>query len=134
MLYGSRTFFFLTEDGTLQPIAIELTRPESPSKPQWREIFTPGRDGSVAVAARQDPSEPDAPHLPAAAPALPLHHGELEINALGRGMLISADGIIESAFSPTSTAWSSAQWLTTSSGSSTRRLARGSHPEVTLIG
>ncbi|KAM1158115.1 hypothetical protein ACFX2B_028409 [Malus domestica] len=26
-LYGSRTLFFLTEDGTLRPVAIELTRP-----------------------------------------------------------------------------------------------------------
>ncbi|KAL6602995.1 hypothetical protein ACP70R_043356 [Stipagrostis hirtigluma subsp. patula] len=46
-LYGSRTLFFLTDDGTLRPIAIELTRPKSPTKPQWREVFTPGMDGSV---------------------------------------------------------------------------------------
>lgn len=46
-LYGSRTLFFLTEEGTLRPIAIELTRPKSPAKPQWREVFTPGCDGSV---------------------------------------------------------------------------------------
>ena len=26
-LYGSRTLLFLTEDGTLRPVAIELTRP-----------------------------------------------------------------------------------------------------------
>ncbi|XP_062229269.1 lipoxygenase 2.1, chloroplastic-like [Phragmites australis] len=43
-LYGSRTLFFLTEDETLRPIAIELTRPKSPTKPQWRQVFTPGSD------------------------------------------------------------------------------------------
>ncbi|KAF0887745.1 hypothetical protein E2562_003978 [Oryza meyeriana var. granulata] len=41
-LYGSRTLFFLTEEGTLRPIAIELTRPKSPNTPQWRQVFTPG--------------------------------------------------------------------------------------------
>lgn len=39
-LYGSRTIFFLTGDGTLMPIAIELTRPASPTKPQWKRVFT----------------------------------------------------------------------------------------------
>ncbi|OVA06652.1 Lipoxygenase [Macleaya cordata] len=42
-LYGSRTLFFLTEDSTLRPIAIELTRPPNGNKPQWREVFTPSR-------------------------------------------------------------------------------------------
>ena len=46
-LYGSRALFFLTDDGTLRPIAIELTRPKSKRKPQWRQVFTPGCDGSV---------------------------------------------------------------------------------------
>ncbi|EMS50607.1 Lipoxygenase 2.1, chloroplastic [Triticum urartu] len=46
-LYGSRALFFLTADGTLRPIAIELTRPKSKRKPQWRQVFTPGCDGSV---------------------------------------------------------------------------------------
>jgi lipoxygenase len=47
-LYASRTLFFLTEDGTLRPIAIELTRPKSPNTPQWRQVFTPG--SSVAAS------------------------------------------------------------------------------------
>ncbi|KAL6874154.1 hypothetical protein ACP4OV_014236 [Aristida adscensionis] len=47
-LYGSRTLFFLTEDGTLRPIAIELTRPKSSTKLAWSHVFTPGwSDGSV---------------------------------------------------------------------------------------
>ncbi|CAN6201744.1 unnamed protein product [Urochloa humidicola] len=41
-LYASRTLFFLEEEGTLRPIAIELTRPKSPNMPQWRQVFTPG--------------------------------------------------------------------------------------------
>jgi lipoxygenase len=45
-LYGSRTIFFLTKDGTLKPIAIELTRPRSDKKRQWRDVFKPD-DGSV---------------------------------------------------------------------------------------
>lgn len=41
-LYGSRTLFFLTDHSTLRPLAIELTRPKSDTKPQWREVFVPG--------------------------------------------------------------------------------------------
>ena len=40
-LYGSRSLFFLTPDGTLKPIAIELTRPPMEGKPQWKQTFTP---------------------------------------------------------------------------------------------
>ncbi|XP_027354800.1 linoleate 13S-lipoxygenase 2-1, chloroplastic-like isoform X2 [Abrus precatorius] len=40
-LYGSRALFFLTHDGTLRPLAIELTRPPMDGKPQWKEVFTP---------------------------------------------------------------------------------------------
>lgn len=40
-LYGSRTLFFLTPDGTLRPIAIELTRPPMDGKGQWKQVFTP---------------------------------------------------------------------------------------------
>ncbi|XP_062083950.1 linoleate 13S-lipoxygenase 2-1, chloroplastic-like [Humulus lupulus] len=40
-LYGSRTLFFLTLEGTLRPLAIELTRPPMDGKPQWKEVFSP---------------------------------------------------------------------------------------------
>ncbi|KAL6661761.1 hypothetical protein ACP70R_001145 [Stipagrostis hirtigluma subsp. patula] len=43
-MYGSRTIFFLCDDGTLRLLAIELTRPASPSQPQWRRVFTPSTD------------------------------------------------------------------------------------------
>ncbi|KAH7543600.1 hypothetical protein FEM48_Zijuj02G0201000 [Ziziphus jujuba var. spinosa] len=39
-LYGSRTIFFLNPDGTLRPLAIELTRPPMDDKPQWKQVFT----------------------------------------------------------------------------------------------
>uniref|UniRef100_A0A0E0AXG4 Lipoxygenase domain-containing protein n=1 Tax=Oryza glumipatula TaxID=40148 RepID=A0A0E0AXG4_9ORYZ len=47
-MYGSRTVFFLTDDGTLQLLAIELTRPASPSQPQWRQVFTPSTDATMS--------------------------------------------------------------------------------------
>ncbi|KAL5055822.1 hypothetical protein RYX36_036504 [Vicia faba] len=40
-LYGSRTLFFLTHDGAIRPLAIELARPPMNGKPQWRQVFTP---------------------------------------------------------------------------------------------
>ncbi|KAH7560486.1 hypothetical protein JRO89_XS10G0029800 [Xanthoceras sorbifolium] len=39
--YGSRTLFFLTPEGTLRPLAIELTRPPMNGKPQWKRVYTP---------------------------------------------------------------------------------------------
>ncbi|XP_073099393.1 LOW QUALITY PROTEIN: probable lipoxygenase 8, chloroplastic [Elaeis guineensis] len=47
-LYGSRTLFFLMEDATLRPVAIELTRPASPTKPQWKRVFTRSWDSTGA--------------------------------------------------------------------------------------
>ncbi|KAB1227836.1 Linoleate 13S-lipoxygenase 2-1, chloroplastic [Morella rubra] len=44
--YGSRTMFFLSPDGTLRPLAIELTRPQLDGKPQWKEVFTPSWDAT----------------------------------------------------------------------------------------
>uniref|UniRef100_A0A2N9GU16 Lipoxygenase n=1 Tax=Fagus sylvatica TaxID=28930 RepID=A0A2N9GU16_FAGSY len=45
-LYGSRTLFFLTLDGTLRPLAIELTRPPIDGKPQWKDVYTPTWDAT----------------------------------------------------------------------------------------
>ncbi|XP_015873266.3 linoleate 13S-lipoxygenase 2-1, chloroplastic [Ziziphus jujuba] len=45
-LYGSRTLFFLTEEETLRPIAIELARPPIDDKPQWKQVFTPTWDAT----------------------------------------------------------------------------------------
>jgi len=45
-LYGSRTLFFLTEQGTLKPLAIELTRPAMEGKPQWKQVFKPASHSS----------------------------------------------------------------------------------------
>lgn len=45
-LYGSRTLFFLHDDCTLRPLAIELTRPPIDDKPQWKEVFTPFWDAT----------------------------------------------------------------------------------------
>ncbi|KAK9170115.1 hypothetical protein Syun_002255 [Stephania yunnanensis] len=42
-LYGSRTLFFLRDNGILQPIAIELTRPASNDQKlePWKQVYTP---------------------------------------------------------------------------------------------
>ncbi|XP_050376085.1 linoleate 13S-lipoxygenase 2-1, chloroplastic-like [Argentina anserina] len=45
-LYGSRTLFFLTREGTLRPIAIELSRPPVGDKPHWKQVFTPTWDAT----------------------------------------------------------------------------------------
>jgi len=45
-LYGSRTLFFLTSEGILKPLAIELTRPPIDGKAQWKQVFTPSSDHS----------------------------------------------------------------------------------------
>lgn len=46
-LYASRAAFFLTPDGTLKPIAIELTRPPMDGKPQWKQAFTPSSEATA---------------------------------------------------------------------------------------
>nr|KYP76388.1 hypothetical protein KK1_020629 [Cajanus cajan] len=45
-LYGSRTLFSLTKQGTLKPLAIELTRPPMNGKSQWKQVFTPDSHSS----------------------------------------------------------------------------------------
>ncbi|KAJ9158716.1 hypothetical protein P3X46_024276 [Hevea brasiliensis] len=45
-LYGSRTMFFLVNDSTLRPVAIELTRPPIGGQPQWKQVFTPSFDAT----------------------------------------------------------------------------------------
>ncbi|KAL8129311.1 hypothetical protein V2J09_018466 [Rumex salicifolius] len=39
-LYGSRTILYLSDEGTLVPVAIELTRPPLDNKPQWKRVYT----------------------------------------------------------------------------------------------
>ncbi|XP_020204131.1 linoleate 13S-lipoxygenase 2-1, chloroplastic [Cajanus cajan] len=48
-LYGSRTLFFLTKQGTLKPLAIELTRPPMDGKPQWKQGEGEGGGDGVNV-------------------------------------------------------------------------------------
>uniref|UniRef100_A0A0E0CHR0 linoleate 13S-lipoxygenase n=1 Tax=Oryza meridionalis TaxID=40149 RepID=A0A0E0CHR0_9ORYZ len=131
-LYASRTLFFLTEEGTLRPIAIELTRPKSPNTPQWRQVFTPAGTSVTASwlwqLAKTHVLAHDTgyhqlvshwlrthccvePYVIAANRRLSQMHPiyrllhphfrfTMEINAQARGMLINANGIIESAFAP----------------------------------
>ncbi|CAH2042003.1 unnamed protein product [Thlaspi arvense] len=112
-LYGSRTLFFLTPDGTLMPLAIELTRPPLDGKPLWRQVFTPSSCDATACwlwrLAKTHVLAHDSGHHElishcAMHPVYRLLHPHfrytMEINALAREALINADGIIESSFSP----------------------------------
>lgn len=47
-LYGSRTLFFYTPEGTLMPLVIELTRPQIDGKEQWKQVFIPANDGTAS--------------------------------------------------------------------------------------
>ncbi|XP_043691676.1 linoleate 13S-lipoxygenase 2-1, chloroplastic-like [Telopea speciosissima] len=130
-LYGSRTLFMLTHDNTLRPLAIELTRPPKDDKPMWRQVFSPGWDGTSCWLWRLAKAHVLAhdsgfhqlvvhwlrthcctePYIIAANRQLSEMHPiyrllnphfryTMEINALARGLLINAGGIIESTFSP----------------------------------
>ncbi|EOY32504.1 Lipoxygenase isoform 1 [Theobroma cacao] len=46
-LYGSRTLFFLNSNDTLRPLAIELVRPPSDGKPQWKQVYAPSWDSTA---------------------------------------------------------------------------------------
>ena len=48
-LYGSRTLFFLNSDDTLEPLAIELTRPPMNGKPQWKKVYSPSIDHATDI-------------------------------------------------------------------------------------
>ncbi|XP_057431129.1 linoleate 13S-lipoxygenase 2-1, chloroplastic-like [Lotus japonicus] len=128
-LYGSRTLFFLTKEGTLKPLAIELTRPAMDGKPQWKEVFTPAphstglwlwRFAKTHVLAHDSGYHELISHwlrthcviepfviatnrqLSAMHPIYKLLNPHMrytmEINALGREVLINANGVIETTF------------------------------------
>uniref|UniRef100_A0A5B7BF19 Lipoxygenase n=1 Tax=Davidia involucrata TaxID=16924 RepID=A0A5B7BF19_DAVIN len=133
-LYGSRTLFFLTPDGTLRPLAIELTRPPAGNgEPQWKQVYTPSLDdigtgywlwrfAKAHVLAHDSAIHQLVSHwlrthcavepyiiatnrrLSTMHPVYRLLHphfrNTMEINALARQQLISANGIVESTFSP----------------------------------
>ncbi|BAT89080.1 hypothetical protein VIGAN_05276300 [Vigna angularis var. angularis] len=134
-LYGSRTLFFLTEQGTLKPLAIELTRPPMEGKPQWKEVFKPASHSSshptnlwlwrlakLHVLAQDSGYHELVSHwlrthcavepfiiathrqLSIMHPIYRLLHPHMrytmEINSLAREVLISANGVIESSFTP----------------------------------
>ncbi|RDX66659.1 Linoleate 13S-lipoxygenase 2-1, chloroplastic, partial [Mucuna pruriens] len=124
-LYGSRTLFFLTEQGTLKPLAIELTRPPMDGKPQWKQVFTPASHSIshstnlwlwrlakahviMNLLRTHSVMEPFViatnRQLSAMHPINKLLHPHLRftlaINSLAREVLINGNGIIEKSFSP----------------------------------
>ncbi|KAJ8436493.1 LOW QUALITY PROTEIN: hypothetical protein Cgig2_000478 [Carnegiea gigantea] len=120
-LYGSRTLFFLADDGMLRPLAIELTRPPYDGKPQWKQVFTPSGDSTSSWLwrfAKAHVLAHDAGYQQLISHWLvkdTLLHGtiyncsespiecdasDLPVNANARKQLINAGGIIETTFSP----------------------------------
>ncbi|WZZ67912.1 hypothetical protein YC2023_079282 [Brassica napus] len=109
-LYASRALFFLSDDSTLRPVAIELTRPQDVNRPQWRQVFTPGYDATScwlwSLAKTHTISHDAAANrqLSAMHPIYRLLHPHfrytMEINARARQVLINVGGIIESCFWP----------------------------------
>ncbi|KAH9326929.1 hypothetical protein KI387_007107, partial [Taxus chinensis] len=51
--YASRTLFFLTKEGTLSPVAIELCLPPVDGNEAVRKVFTPAKDGTEEGALWQ---------------------------------------------------------------------------------
>ncbi|XP_057841008.2 linoleate 9S-lipoxygenase isoform X2 [Cryptomeria japonica] len=51
--YATRTVFFLTKEGTLKPVAIELCLPPIDEKAAVRKVFTPGEHGTEEGALWQ---------------------------------------------------------------------------------
>ncbi|KAJ4724170.1 Lipoxygenase [Melia azedarach] len=131
ILYGSRTLFFLNADGTLRPLAIELTRPPMEGKPQWKQVFSPSWQSTECWLWRLAKAHVLAhdsgyhqlvshwlrthccvePYIIATNRQLSAMHPinrllqphfryTMEINALARQLLVNADGIIETTFTP----------------------------------
>ncbi|KAK9224480.1 hypothetical protein WN943_009514 [Citrus x changshan-huyou] len=86
-LYGSRALFFLNPDGTLRPLAIELTRPPLDGKPQWKQVFTPT---NRKLSAMHPINRLLKPHF----------RYTMEINAKARLILVNAGGLVETTFFP----------------------------------
>ncbi|XP_022842625.1 linoleate 13S-lipoxygenase 3-1, chloroplastic-like [Olea europaea var. sylvestris] len=129
--YATRTIFFLTDLGTLKPIAIELSLPPTAPSSRSKQVVTPPVDATTDwmwKLAKAHVCANDAgvhqlvnhwlrthatiePFILAAHRQLSAMHPifklldphmryTLEINALARQSLISADGVIESCFTP----------------------------------
>ncbi|KAL6585204.1 hypothetical protein OROMI_004493 [Orobanche minor] len=129
--YATRTIFFLTDLGTLKPIAIELSLPPTSPSSRSKRVVAPPTDATTYWTwqlAKAHVCSNDAgvhqlvnhwlrthatmePFILAAHRQLSAMHPifklldphmryTLEINALARQSLLSADGVIESCFTP----------------------------------
>ncbi|KAK6148754.1 hypothetical protein DH2020_016279 [Rehmannia glutinosa] len=115
--YATRTVFFLTDAGTLKPIAIELSLPPTSPNSRSKRVVTPPVDATTYwmwQLAKAHVCSNDAVFISLSTIAHrqmsamhpifklldPHMRYTLEINALARQSLISVDGVIESCFTP----------------------------------
>ncbi|KAL6520789.1 hypothetical protein OROHE_016970 [Orobanche hederae] len=108
--YATQTIYFLTDAGTLKPIAIELSL--APSSPRPKRVVTPPVDATTywmwqlakAHVCSNDAGVHQLVNHCAMHPIFklldPHMRYTLEINALARWSLISVDGVIESCITP----------------------------------
>ncbi|KAH9326873.1 hypothetical protein KI387_007051 [Taxus chinensis] len=130
-MYASRTFFFLTDEGTLRAVAIELCLPHTSVSQAVRNVYTPaeqGEEGALWLLAKAHSRVNDsgyhqlishwlrthaviepfiiATHRqlskmhPLHKLLLPHYFDTMDINQSARQILINADGVIESGFTP----------------------------------
>ncbi|CAN1828042.1 Linoleate 13S-lipoxygenase 3-1, chloroplastic [Linum perenne] len=109
--YATRTIFFLTSQGTLKPIAIELSLSPAGPPSRSKRVITPPVDATSSWIWQLRTHACMEPFILAAHRQLSAMHPifklldphmryTLEINALARQSLINADGVIESCFTP----------------------------------
>ncbi|MCD7446598.1 Arachidonate 5-lipoxygenase [Datura stramonium] len=103
--YASRTLIFLKDNGTLKPLAIELSLPH----PNGDQFGIVGKVYTIADQGKVEGSSGSWPKAYAAAPSVlhPIHkllhphfHDTMNINAFARQTLINGDGFVEKFLFP----------------------------------
>ncbi|KAG2401436.1 linoleate 9S-lipoxygenase [Vigna angularis] len=101
--YASRTLLFLQDDGTLKPLAIELSLPHPQGEQHGAvsKVFVPAKEGSAASVwqlAKAYVAVNDSGYHQLL--LKPHFKDTMHINALARHLLISAGGVLEKTVFP----------------------------------
>eukprot|EP00253_Pinus_taeda_P019902 PITA_19902 len=109
-IYASRTILFLNKDGTLRPVAIELSLPPSDQRCESvQDVLTPAEEGAQGAALKTHAVT--EPFIIATNRQLSVMHpvykllsphfwDTININALARQILINDGGILETTVFP----------------------------------